>query len=73
VLSGADTSRVDNRSMENGGQTSRRAAAIRLLAAALAGAIGAFGVPAGAHAAQQQAAAAATAPPAAATSDAKPE
>jgi hypothetical protein len=56
--------------MADSGQTSRRAAAMRLLAAALAGAIGAFGAPAGAHVAQQQAAA--TAPHAVAP-DAKRE
>jgi len=57
--------------MSDSGETSRRAYAMRLLAAALAGAIGAFGVPAGLHAAQQQAAAAT--PPLAVTPDAKPE
>jgi hypothetical protein len=39
---------------------------MRLLAAALAGAIGAFGVPAGLHAAQQQATATSAQAPAAA-------
>jgi hypothetical protein len=45
---------------------------MRLLAAALAGAIGAFGVPAGLHTAQQQAAATSSQAPAAAP-DVTPE
>jgi hypothetical protein len=45
---------------------------MRLLAAALAGAIGAFGIPAGLHAAQQQAAATSAHAPVGAT-DATPE
>jgi hypothetical protein len=44
--------------MDEPTQPTRRASAMRLLAAALAGAIGAFGVPAGLHAAQQPATAA---------------
>jgi hypothetical protein len=58
--------------MAEADQTSRRSSAMRLLAAALAGAIGAFGVPAGVHAAQQQAAAISP-PPSATASDAKPD
>jgi hypothetical protein len=58
--------------MDETAQPSRRASAIRLLAAALAGAIGAFGVPAGLHAAQQQAATASAQAPAGAP-DATPE
>jgi hypothetical protein len=46
---------------------------MRLLAAALSGAIGAFGIPAGAHAAQAAPPAIATSPPAALTPDATPE
>jgi hypothetical protein len=58
--------------MDESAQPSRRATLLRLLAAALAGAIGAFGVPAGIHASQQAAASAATPPPAV-SSDAKPD
>jgi hypothetical protein len=58
--------------MDESSQPSRRATLLRLLAAALAGAIGAFGVPAGIHASQQPAASAATPPPAV-SSDAKPD
>jgi hypothetical protein len=50
---------------------SRRASAVRLLAAALAGGIGAFGVPAGAQAAPQAPTTVAT--PIAAAPDVKPE
>ena len=49
----------------------RRASAVRLLAAALAGGIGAFGVPAGAQAAPQTSTAVAT--PVAAAPDVKPD
>ena len=41
--------------MDEPTEPTRRASAMRVLAAALAGAIGAFGVPAGLHAAQQPA------------------
>ncbi|MGD0386868.1 MAG: hypothetical protein ABSB73_12135 [Solirubrobacteraceae bacterium] len=58
--------------MDESAQPSRRVTLLRLLAAALAGAIGAFGVPAGVHASQQAAASAATLPPAV-SSDAKPD
>ena len=71
-LSGTDTDRVDNRDMAEADHTSRRSTAMRLLAAALAGAIGAFGVPAGVHAAQQQTAAVGP-PPSATVSDGKPD
>jgi hypothetical protein len=58
--------------MDEPAQPTRRAAAMRLLAAALAGAIGAFGVPAGLHAAQQPATATNSQAPAAAP-DVTPE
>jgi hypothetical protein len=58
--------------MDEIAQPGRRATLLRLLAAALAGAIGAFGVPAGIHASQQAVASAATTPPAV-SSDAKPD
>jgi hypothetical protein len=57
--------------MDESAQPGRRAAAMRLLAAALAGAIGAFGFPAGLHAAQQTATASARVP--AGAPDAPPE
>jgi hypothetical protein len=60
--------------MDETAQPSRRASAMRLLAAALAGAIGAFGVPAGLHAAQQQPATVSAQVPATATApDVTPE
>jgi len=66
VLSARDRSPADNRGVDERSQPSRRASLMRLLAAALAGAIGAFGVPLGLHAAQQQSTATSAQAPAAA-------
>jgi hypothetical protein len=76
LVSRADTGRADNQRMEGSRQESqsgRRASMIRLLAAALAGAIGAFGVPAGAHVASQTAATAAPSPTVAASPEPAPQ
>ena len=58
--------------MEQSVQPSRRRSILRVLAAALAGAIGAFGVPDGAHAAAQPASAG-DAPPHAQSSGTAPD
>jgi hypothetical protein len=59
--------------MDERSQPSRRASLMRLLAAALSGAIGAFGIPAGAHAAPSAAPAIAPPPAPALTPDATTE
>jgi hypothetical protein len=58
--------------MDESAQPGRRGSFLRVLAAALAGAIGAFGVPAGVHTVQQTAPGAATTT-LAVSSDAKPD